>query len=725
MTELQASSDIHQKPTLVQIIELQEETVNPTPLCKRSPAIPCEDILTEQKLREITGVADLSMVFTLDLEIDTDRVSVANFGSYLPNLRYLRLSNSNIHAVRDLGTNLNSVEVIWMPRCNLVSLNGLSGFTKLVELYIAFNGVSDLSPCAMLDNIEVLDLEGNLIEDKTSLSYLRLCHNLTSLTLEGNPFVTKYGGKIRYRKIVRKEVPQITILDDIPIQDNPKSHSGEYDITKFDSEWEYIDILLKEIGLLSVKAKNFIDGDKSSYRLATAETIDAGRSTLGLKSTSALKQKYEKNTSQFTEPKFSQRSLRLSRSSSVMLDNEVNYDEEERVSELTTGKIICGGISSALRHRRSSANKSDIEKTRSTSVRLESKSGTSSILDDNGRCKVKTENANQTEPNSQQDDKVTEVLERETTMKEELCLRKECENVFQELAEWRKLHTESKLHNSNKNTTRKKDKSMKTDLECKRIISSPDSDENTPNDLVKECNKDMIMLNKPLNNYYHQKSNITNKKKSVKSNDNRNCENIVPMKMSNIMKQSQIDMKHTNVGTSCVNNRSVVSNDHATNHSQFYSSSSYSAPPKSVLSSIHSSDLPIPVNSSSSSFGSPPPPSTSTSSPNRHQQHAKNPAAHIDCFYDEQLIVDNEHTTQGVNSQNLSSLRNKHQRISPEVRIFKSSSASASSSTHGVVNPANRIHSIDTRNKFALKFTKTLNKPIQPLPSKPLVKHEK
>lgn len=47
-----------------------------------------------------------------------------------------------------------------MPRCCLVSLDGLSSFTKLVELYIAFNGVSDLSPCAMLDNIEVIDLEG-------------------------------------------------------------------------------------------------------------------------------------------------------------------------------------------------------------------------------------------------------------------------------------------------------------------------------------------------------------------------------------------------------------------------------------------------------------------------------------------------------------------------------------------------------------------------------------
>lgn len=52
---------------------------------------------------------------------------------------------------------------------------------------------------------------------------------------------------------MREELPQITVLDDIPIQKNPVSHSGEYDITKFDSEWEYINILLKEIGLISGK----------------------------------------------------------------------------------------------------------------------------------------------------------------------------------------------------------------------------------------------------------------------------------------------------------------------------------------------------------------------------------------------------------------------------------------------------------------------------------------
>ncbi|VDO73549.1 unnamed protein product [Schistosoma curassoni] len=535
MTELQPSSDIRPKSALVQIIEIQEKTVNPTPALRRLSETLTDEFLSEQKLRELTGFEDLSMVSTLDLEVDTDRMSVANFGTYLPNLRHLRLSNSNIPSVRDLGTFLNNVEVIWMPRCCLVSLDGLSSFTKLVELYIAFNGVSDLSPCAMLDNIEVIDLEGNLIEDRSSLSYLRLCHNLTSLTLEGNPFVTKHGGKVRYRKVVREELPQITVLDDIPIQKNPVSHSGEYDITKFDSEWEYINILLKEIGLISGKTKNIVDGEKSGYLLTTGEAIEAGRSTLGLRPTSALK-KYQKSTIQFTEPKDGRNTLKLSRSSSVMMEKEVNSDDEELVSELTTGKVICGGISTALRRRR-------------FSLQTESESVTSSALEQSYICSLKEGNPTQNEPSGQQTNNIKTVLDHETITNEEFYLRKECDIVLKELAEWRKIHSESKLLNSCKSTKRRKNKITKADLEFHTVILSPDNDENTPDnhiDLQEECTEDVITSNKPLKNC-NEKPYTTHKKKLANSNQNQNHKNTAPFKMSNEIDKNQIKTKQVSL----------------------------------------------------------------------------------------------------------------------------------------------------------------------------------
>lgn len=59
-------------------------------------------------------------------------------------------------------------------------------FTSAEELYIAYNNISDLSQLTWLDHLEVLDLEGNNIEDINQMQYLRLCCKLSHLTVEGN-----------------------------------------------------------------------------------------------------------------------------------------------------------------------------------------------------------------------------------------------------------------------------------------------------------------------------------------------------------------------------------------------------------------------------------------------------------------------------------------------------------------------------------------------------------
>lgn len=59
-------------------------------------------------------------------------------------------------------------------------------FPSAEELYIAYNNISDLSQLTWLDHLEVLDLEGNDIEDINQMHYLGLCCKLTHLTVEGN-----------------------------------------------------------------------------------------------------------------------------------------------------------------------------------------------------------------------------------------------------------------------------------------------------------------------------------------------------------------------------------------------------------------------------------------------------------------------------------------------------------------------------------------------------------
>lgn len=60
-------------------------------------------------------------------------------------------------------------------------------YFPLQELYVAFNDISDVGPVSMLDELEVLDLEGNLIDDLAQVEFLTLCSSLKSLNLEGNP----------------------------------------------------------------------------------------------------------------------------------------------------------------------------------------------------------------------------------------------------------------------------------------------------------------------------------------------------------------------------------------------------------------------------------------------------------------------------------------------------------------------------------------------------------
>ncbi|CAH8848331.1 unnamed protein product [Trichobilharzia szidati] len=721
MTDFHASDDIRPKSALVQVSEISDRSVNPRPLCNRGAPGSIgsqvnDDYLTEQRLREITGCEDLKMVITLDLQFDTDRMAAGNFGVYLPNLKQLRLSNSNIRTVRDLGTGLNNLEVAWMPRCCLISLDGISSFTKLVELYVAFNGISDLSPCAMLDIIELIDLEGNLIEDKSSLSYLHLCRNLTTITLEGNPLVTKCGGKIRYRKIVKKMLPQITVLDDIPIQNNPTSNLGEYDITKFDSEWDYINTVLKEIGLLSVTKKSNIRSNKSRDTIVNGETIEPGRSSLGLRPTSAIKQRYQESSlQQHIGTDSDNPTTQASRSSSVIMDAEVFSDEEGRVSELTTGEVICGGISAALRNRRFSAQLT----ATATNKPISTVSKTENLLpcNENQSSEMKANEANEssiTKANNISRDK-----ECDDILNEESSLRQECDIVLKELAAWRKMYSQSKVF---KSCRRAKiiPKITKSDSESDTVLLSTDSD----NTVDHEGNENMVSCEDKRTRHSDVKSKnnlqSTNcqkqdklKKKSANFTENKTkCDsqknNNTQCKMNSSTNESHIK---TNYSTYSVDDRST---NHQSSFTKLNSSSLSASFPPILQTNVKPNKVDSPVPSSSSSC-----------SPRK--QAPEQSTFGVESSFDEQMVVNNDNSIQVTKSpvkndpsspsspsEPLHQLKQKQSEFS-KMKTFKSSTLYLN----------NRRNKIESGNKLAMRLSKTSSTTIQALPSKPLVKREK
>ncbi|XP_014327930.1 leucine-rich repeat-containing protein 56 [Xiphophorus maculatus] len=217
----------------VQVTELSGSgSINPTPACKpnQDPDKAVEPYLSPKRLKLLCGTHDLSLVNHLEICVDTQENTLGDFvflaGAYLPRLEQLKMNNSFIMSLRDLGTTLSHLQVLWMSHCCLQDLSGISTFDSLKELYLPYNNVSDLSQVPMLENLQLLDLEGNCVDDLIQIQYLGLCPNLQTLTLEGNPVskrpnpASPQAEEYNYRAAVRELVPQLRYLDDVKVEED-------------------------------------------------------------------------------------------------------------------------------------------------------------------------------------------------------------------------------------------------------------------------------------------------------------------------------------------------------------------------------------------------------------------------------------------------------------------------------------------------------------------------
>ncbi|XP_075018857.1 leucine-rich repeat-containing protein 56 isoform X3 [Calonectris borealis] len=296
--------------------------------------------LEEKKV--LTGVDDLQRVKALEMRVDTRENSLGNFGAYLPNLKELKLNNSLLVSVRDLGTTLSHLHVLWMACCGLSDLDGISSCSSLKELYIAYNNISDLSQLTWLDHLEVLDLEGNNIEDINQMQYLGLCGKLSRLTVEGNLICLKPNAEsaeepgYNYRAEVKKLIPHLEYLDEIPA-----SQTALLPSKKMHEDW----LIIKE----SIKGGG-LPGDISwldPYLGAVERQPECGP-----------------RPPTTSRPGTAQRSATAGRSSNARLlyggcplpDPTVSDElfPEDDSSDLTHGlsQVICGNPTKALRARR-------------------------------------------------------------------------------------------------------------------------------------------------------------------------------------------------------------------------------------------------------------------------------------------------------------------------------------------------------------------------------------
>ncbi|XP_055211686.2 leucine-rich repeat-containing protein 56 isoform X3 [Gorilla gorilla gorilla] len=168
-----------------------------------------EEYLSPARLQALARVDDLRLVRALEMCVDTREGSLRNFGVHLPNLDQLKLNGSHLGSLRDLGTSLGHLQVLWLAHCGLADLDGIASLPALKELYASYNNISDLSPLCLLEQLEVLDLEGNSVED---LGQVPRGYN--------------------YRAEVRKLIPQLQVLDEVPA-----AHTGPPAPLRLSQDW--------------------------------------------------------------------------------------------------------------------------------------------------------------------------------------------------------------------------------------------------------------------------------------------------------------------------------------------------------------------------------------------------------------------------------------------------------------------------------------------------------
>ena len=333
---------------------------NPKPVVLKDTDLFVSDFLSPARLRKISGKNDLNTVDSIEMVVNTSETTLGNFGQYLPNMTQLKLNDSCIPSIRDIGTSFVNLNVLWISRCRVNEIDGIASMLSLQELYIAYNNIADLSPLSFLENLEVLDLEGNKVSEVDQIDYLVILSNLTTLTLSGNPVCTNYCPKSKksFRQYVLKYLPQLQQLDDISAKISmPKlsaiSHSQEdIDIiTNAIKEGVDLESNLRSISPDPSKTTQDTEESLNSHLPSTFCMPPLKTFTTTRPATAAVSARRRQGL--LDESSFLVSSGLTSRPGSSDSDNGfIAYDD---LSSLTIGDPLCGNPLQALKQRKKGA----------------------------------------------------------------------------------------------------------------------------------------------------------------------------------------------------------------------------------------------------------------------------------------------------------------------------------------------------------------------------------
>jgi len=143
----------------------------------------------------------LQKIKKLSILINHDYGLLNQFGKFLPSLELLKLNNSNILTFNNIGANFKNIKCLQMKNCHLKDLDGLICLQNLEILDIEGNEINDLVDVDMCENIKKFNVKNNKIENEDNFSYVSGMINLEYFDVRENPI---FKNEKNFKLLIKK-----------------------------------------------------------------------------------------------------------------------------------------------------------------------------------------------------------------------------------------------------------------------------------------------------------------------------------------------------------------------------------------------------------------------------------------------------------------------------------------------------------------------------------------
>ena len=166
------------------------------------------------------NIAEIQNLRKLNIKINGSYGLLNQFGQRLINLKFLKLNDSFIQSIDDLGSNFKNLKILQINNCKLKDLSGIICLEQLEIFEAKNNEISDLIELEMSTSLVKINLENNQIESEQNIYFLSSLDNLEYINLLGNP-IKNYEKKLKELLPNLKGIDvQKEICDEVDIYNN-------------------------------------------------------------------------------------------------------------------------------------------------------------------------------------------------------------------------------------------------------------------------------------------------------------------------------------------------------------------------------------------------------------------------------------------------------------------------------------------------------------------------